>query len=152
MTSKVICSDIFTGVIEVIKHHMPIYHSPCRRRYIGPLPSCFPLLLDVLFTKQHYPTQNRIQNNNLTQLPDTQKKQRPCVKCELARMRRLHEIYKFLVLFGLTQTPYLTAPDESSTTAMRSYSTTCLFLIALVDAGIIGPLPSCFTLTCLLVL
>ena len=40
MTSKVIWSDIFTGVIEVIKHHMPISHSPCRRRYIGPLPSC----------------------------------------------------------------------------------------------------------------
>ena len=41
MTSKVIWSDIFTGVIDVIKHHMPIYHSPCRRRYIGPLPSCY---------------------------------------------------------------------------------------------------------------
>ena len=40
INSKVIWSDIFTGVIEVIKHHMPIYHSPCRRRYIGPLPSC----------------------------------------------------------------------------------------------------------------
>ena len=40
MTSEVIWSDIFTGVIEVIKHHMPISHSPCRRRYIGPLPSC----------------------------------------------------------------------------------------------------------------
>ena len=25
---------------DVIEHHMPISHSPCRRRYIGPLPSC----------------------------------------------------------------------------------------------------------------
>ena len=41
MTSMVILSDILTGVIEVIQHHMPISHSPCRRRYIGPLPSCY---------------------------------------------------------------------------------------------------------------
>ena len=41
---KVIWSDVFTGVIEVIQHHMPISHSPCRRRYIGPLPSCYVLL------------------------------------------------------------------------------------------------------------
>ena len=27
---------------DVMEHHMPISHSPCRRRYIGPLPSCFP--------------------------------------------------------------------------------------------------------------
>ena len=40
INSKVIWSDIFTGLIEVIQHHMPISHSPCRRRYIGPLPSC----------------------------------------------------------------------------------------------------------------
>ena len=26
---KVIWSDVFTGVIEVIQHHMPISHSPC---------------------------------------------------------------------------------------------------------------------------
>ena len=30
--------------IEFIEHHMPISHSPCRRRSIGPLPSCFFLL------------------------------------------------------------------------------------------------------------
>ena len=33
MTSEVIWSNIFTGVIEVIQHHMPISHSLCRRRY-----------------------------------------------------------------------------------------------------------------------
>ena len=27
-------------IVEVIEHHMPISHSPCRRRSIGPLPSC----------------------------------------------------------------------------------------------------------------
>ena len=41
MTSEVIWSDILTRVIEVIQHNMPISHRPCRRRYIGPLPSCF---------------------------------------------------------------------------------------------------------------
>ena len=46
MTSKGIWRDIFTEVIEVIEHHMPISHSPCRRRSIGPLPSCF-------FTRGH---------------------------------------------------------------------------------------------------
>ena len=34
-------ADFKSGVIEVIQHHMPISHSPCRRRYIGPLPSCY---------------------------------------------------------------------------------------------------------------
>ena len=33
-------ADFKSGVIEVIQHHMPISHSPCRRRYKGPLPSC----------------------------------------------------------------------------------------------------------------
>ena len=28
-------------IVEVIEHHRPISHSPCRRRSIGPLPSCF---------------------------------------------------------------------------------------------------------------
>ena len=27
-------------IVEVIEHHRPISHSPCRRRSIGPLPSC----------------------------------------------------------------------------------------------------------------
>ena len=40
MTSKGVWNDIFTELIEVIEHHKPISHSPCRRRYIGPLPSC----------------------------------------------------------------------------------------------------------------
>ena len=30
-------------VMEVIEHHMPISHSPCRRRSKGPLPSGFGL-------------------------------------------------------------------------------------------------------------
>ena len=34
-------SDIFTEVIEVIEHHMSISYSPCRRRSIGPFPSCY---------------------------------------------------------------------------------------------------------------
>ena len=33
MTSEVIWSNIFNGVIEVIQQHMPISHCPCRRRY-----------------------------------------------------------------------------------------------------------------------
>ena len=40
MTSKAIWSDIFAEVIEVMEHHMPISHSLCCRRSIGPLPSC----------------------------------------------------------------------------------------------------------------
>ena len=28
-------------IVEVIEHHRPISPSPCRRRFIGPLPSCF---------------------------------------------------------------------------------------------------------------
>ena len=28
------------GLIEIIQYHMPISHCPCRRRSIGPLPSC----------------------------------------------------------------------------------------------------------------
>ena len=31
---------IYSKVMEVIEHHMPISHSPCRRRSKGPLPSC----------------------------------------------------------------------------------------------------------------
>ena len=34
---------IYSKVMEVIEHHMPISHSPCRRRSKGPLPSCSPL-------------------------------------------------------------------------------------------------------------
>ena len=34
-------SHKFILVIEVIEHHMSISHRPCRRRSIGPLPSCF---------------------------------------------------------------------------------------------------------------
>ena len=30
---------IYSKVMEVIEHHMPISHSPCRRRSKGPLPS-----------------------------------------------------------------------------------------------------------------
>ena len=30
-----------TSVIEIIEHHLPIFHSPCRCRSKGPLPSCF---------------------------------------------------------------------------------------------------------------
>ena len=40
MTSKVIWSAIFTGLIEIIQHHKPISHCTCHRRSIGPLPSC----------------------------------------------------------------------------------------------------------------
>ena len=32
---------IDTKVIEVMEHHMLIFHGPCRRRSIGPLPSCY---------------------------------------------------------------------------------------------------------------
>ena len=32
--------SIDSKVMEVIEHHMPISHSPCRRRSKGPLPSC----------------------------------------------------------------------------------------------------------------
>ena len=32
---------IYSKVMEVKENHMPISHSPCRRRYIGPLPSCY---------------------------------------------------------------------------------------------------------------
>ena len=28
------------GLIEIIRHHMPICHCPCCRRSIGPSPSC----------------------------------------------------------------------------------------------------------------
>ena len=35
------------GLIEIIQHHMPISHCPCRRRSIGPLPSCF--IIDIDF-------------------------------------------------------------------------------------------------------
>ena len=35
-------------LIEVMQHYMPISHRPCRRRYIGPLPSCFSLSLSLL--------------------------------------------------------------------------------------------------------
>ena len=31
---------IDTKVIEVMEHQMLIFHRPCRRRSIGPLPSC----------------------------------------------------------------------------------------------------------------
>ena len=40
MTSKAVWSDIFTEVIEVIEHHMPVSHSSCLCRSIWPLPSC----------------------------------------------------------------------------------------------------------------
>ena len=29
-----------TSVIEILEHHLPIFHSPCRCRSKGPLPSC----------------------------------------------------------------------------------------------------------------
>ena len=41
MTSEAVLNDIFTDVIEVVEHRMPISHSPCQRRSIGPLPSCY---------------------------------------------------------------------------------------------------------------
>ena len=47
MTSKVIWIAIFTGLIDIIQHHKPISHCPCRRRSIGPLPSCF--IIDIDF-------------------------------------------------------------------------------------------------------
>ena len=41
MISKVIWSAIFTGLIEIIQHHKPISHSPCRRRYYRALALLF---------------------------------------------------------------------------------------------------------------
>ena len=32
---------------EANKHHMPISHSPCRRRSKGPLPSCLSIHLPI---------------------------------------------------------------------------------------------------------
>ena len=44
MTSKVIWSNIFIGVIEVIQHHKPISHSPCRCRYYRAIALLFLLM------------------------------------------------------------------------------------------------------------
>ena len=36
-------------LFDVIQHHMPISRSPCRRRSIGPLPSCSPSKREAFF-------------------------------------------------------------------------------------------------------
>ena len=44
-------------LFDVIEHHMSISHSPCRRRSIGPLPSCcFRHVADYLLELQVNPT------------------------------------------------------------------------------------------------
>ena len=40
---------IYSKVMEVIEHHMPISHSPCRRRSKGPLLSCSILAKATVF-------------------------------------------------------------------------------------------------------
>ena len=44
---------IYSKVMEVIEHHMPISHSPCSRRSKGPLPSCSSLRVGVNANARH---------------------------------------------------------------------------------------------------
>ena len=68
MTSKVIWIAIFTGLIEIIQHHKLISHCPCRRRSIGPLPSCLRfarLNLQIIF--EHLEARSYLSSAELVQ-------------------------------------------------------------------------------------
>ena len=54
-----------TKDIEVLEHHRPISHSPCRRRSKGPLPSCYiPSSYSMVFFSTFCPFSNEDDDNN----------------------------------------------------------------------------------------